>query len=369
MVGTPHDAPRSQSNPPGGAAGGGRASCGRRGTDSDVGKARAALGMRRAGAAAVGIPTTPGGAGSPQDRKAVRLDFDMTAPARPRARASTGVPPHSPSSPDAKHAARTSRPAETSAALPFKTSKVYECDAGGLISLSVCPGKQLTKGRNGRRYERCLRQDLLTAKERARVTHIVCLLNPSELRCLGVPPDTYKELCGQLGIEFVHYPMIEMAAPPHPSDLDRDVVAPMVREVLRGGSVLIHCRGGVGRAGLQAACMVLRLGEAASADEAVAIIRQRRDPRAVESQTQLTFVNKYATWLALNHRKLEDLAGVGVLPPPRTVRAAQPGVQIGNAMKQAKGAHSPRGRRSASASASASPRQRRSTSTRPAVPS
>eukprot|EP00754_Rhynchopus_humris_P019915 Rhum_TRINITY_DN14668_c8_g1::Rhum_TRINITY_DN14668_c8_g1_i1::g.109303::m.109303 len=180
---------------------------------------------------------------------------------------------------------------------PFRTSTVFEGAEGGRLSLSVCPGKKIPKGRNGRSYFRCLRRDLSSMREKAGVTRIICLLNPSELRTLGVQPVDYAHYAKQLGIDLVQFPMIEMSAPKDPASFDEEIIQPACRHIAETGSILVHCRGGVGRAGLLACCVILRLGEVRSADEAIAVVRSRRDPRAVESQIQVNFVKKYSAYL------------------------------------------------------------------------
>ena len=207
----------------------------------------------------------------------------------------------------------------TSTSEALRTSTVWQAKEGaGMVSLSVCPGKKIQKGRNGKSYARSLRADLLSAKERVALTQIICLLNPSELRTLGVQPVEYSAVTDHLGILLVPYPMIEMAAPKDCTSFDQDIIVPVCEELKRGGSILAHCRGGVGRAGmfycdykvvflgyfvclshsgLLACCVILRLGEACSAEEAITLIRSRRDPRAVESQIQMNFVKKFAAYL------------------------------------------------------------------------
>ncbi|TEB17146.1 protein tyrosine phosphatase, partial [Perkinsus sp. BL_2016] len=43
-----------------------------------------------------------------------------------------------------------------------------------------------------------------------------------------------------------------------------------------GASVLCHCRGGVGRAGLLASCVLLAAGISAAPCDAIALVRKRR---------------------------------------------------------------------------------------------
>lgn len=59
------------------------------------------------------------------------------------------------------------------------------------------------------------------------------------------------------------------------------------------GSVLVHCRGGVGRAGLLASCVLSYLCEFKTFKKVIEFVRKRRDKRCVESRKQEDFVKAY----------------------------------------------------------------------------
>lgn len=61
-----------------------------------------------------------------------------------------------------------------------------------------------------------------------------------------------------------------------------------------GKGVLVHCRQGVGRAGMIAACVLLRLGCAANASNAIQHVRKQRHKCAVQTSRQEEFVHWYA---------------------------------------------------------------------------
>lgn len=64
-----------------------------------------------------------------------------------------------------------------------------------------------------------------------------------------------------------------------------------------GEVMIIHCRGGVGRAGLIAACLLLQLKMASTAADAISKVRKLRCRTAVESYCQEQFIGKYANHL------------------------------------------------------------------------
>jgi cyclin-dependent kinase inhibitor 3 len=59
----------------------------------------------------------------------------------------------------------------------------------------------------------------------------------------------------------------------------------------------VHCKGGVGRAGLVAACVLLATEAQSTAADAIAEVRRRRCKTAVETTRQEEFVAKYEAWM------------------------------------------------------------------------
>mmetsp|Transcript_17607 Transcript_17607/g.29728 ORF Transcript_17607/g.29728 Transcript_17607/m.29728 type:complete len:108 (-) Transcript_17607:3-326(-) len=104
-------------------------------------------------------------------------------------------------------------------------------------------------------------------------------------------------------------------APPSSSDFEewnQRVVLKVIAHVFQSkGNVMIHCRGGIGRAGMLG-CNILshlldtrRMKESAEAAEQkmkgaqfiIDIVRRKRDRRAVESQKQVDFVFQFHQYL------------------------------------------------------------------------
>ncbi len=124
------------------------------------------------------------------------------------------------------------------------------------LGVSQCPGKKLDKGRDGKSYNRDIFLDIAMYAAMG-ISKILCLLNDSELRHLGLQVKDYKAACEKQGVEFYQYPIIEMAPPDDLAAFKRDVVDVIIQHLIYGnGHVLVHCRGGVGRAGLLACCVL-----------------------------------------------------------------------------------------------------------------
>lgn len=60
------------------------------------------------------------------------------------------------------------------------------------------------------------------------------------------------------------------------------------------------CRGGIGRAGMIAACVLLALDLASDADQAITQVRARRDPDAVQTSRQREYVSRFYKHLHSN---------------------------------------------------------------------
>jgi len=164
----------------------------------------------------------------------------------------------------------------------------------GKLALSQTPGKKLLKGRNGKSFNRDLKSDLLEIKETHKISTIVCLLNKFELRTVGVNLDEYKKICEIYKIHLIVYPIIEMGVPEEDFVIFRKgILAEILTELAMEHNVLIHCRGGIGRAGTIACCVLLELKEKDSVDGAVRYLRRIRDKRCVESRKQYDFIKEF----------------------------------------------------------------------------
>ncbi|POY72304.1 hypothetical protein BMF94_4606 [Rhodotorula taiwanensis] len=206
----------------------------------------------------------------------------------------------------------------------------------GNFVLSSCPGKKVRMNGEAAKCGRgAICRDVLLDLQRARDEHnvrlVVCCLDDAELHFLGVPWSDYAIAADKLGLEVVRMPMLEGFAPASAEQLDADL-AHIVRDyTLRGFSVLAHCRGGIGRAGLVASCWMLKMGLVAippaslsdstpvsaglardiSSDNladppaetlevlvrVIELIRRRRNIKAIETPHQVHFLLQYITHL------------------------------------------------------------------------
>lgn len=135
-------------------------------------------------------------------------------------------------------------------------------DTIGNLLLSSCPGKKVRL--NGPvRGRGAICRDLgldLTRIRSIGVGAVVCCLNDEELSYLGAPWDEYERQADRLGLDIYRLPMAEGFAPTNVQEMDAAMTSIVQDCTLRGINVLVHCRGGVGRAGLIACSWLLKMG-------------------------------------------------------------------------------------------------------------
>ncbi|MBX2796601.1 MAG: dual specificity protein phosphatase family protein [Myxococcales bacterium] len=125
----------------------------------------------------------------------------------------------------------------------------------------------------------------------AGVTHLVCFVEGHELASLqpSETPEQRADAVRDAGMAFLHVPVEDFRAP----------TLAQVEETMRwlstalqqGGSVVLHCWAGLGRAGTMLACALVSRGM--NAHDAIVTTRWVR-PGAIQSQGQETRVAEYA---------------------------------------------------------------------------
>jgi protein-tyrosine phosphatase len=156
----------------------------------------------------------------------------------------------------------------------------------GRLGMTLAPGKK-APGIAGR-WERDLDTDLkrLVSEYQARV--LVSLLPREEYKRYGVldlksATDTHQ-------IELLEFPIPDGGVPPSIRAVV-DFVPEILARLQSGETVVVHCRGGLGRTGLIAACCLTTVGF--QADQAIAEVRKVR-PGTIENDRQENFVRDFA---------------------------------------------------------------------------
>lgn len=124
--------------------------------------------------------------------------------------------------------------------------------------------------------------DEVQALRDAGVDVLVSLLTAEEKAELDL--DREADLCTAANIEFVSVPLPDREVPPSAQAL-LELVRSLAARLAGGETVTVHCRQGVGRAGMVAACLLIRSGMTPDAAfDAVGTARGRPVPDTPEQR-------------------------------------------------------------------------------------
>ncbi|MFM2056138.1 MAG: hypothetical protein RLY71_523 [Pseudomonadota bacterium] len=194
------------------------------------------------------------------------------------------------------HATDDPAPVRTSLTHPLRIDEVAVGPAGGRIGICLCPGKQ-GESLLGARWARDLDTDLAVIRH-WRADAVVTLIEDHEFDMLSVA--ALGPQVRASGIAWHHMPIVDVQPPDYRFETRWRRSGPALLACLRhGGRVVVHCRGGLGRAGTVAARMLIELDTPAR--EAVARVRQAR-PGAIETSEQLDYVLRLQDCGGISHR-------------------------------------------------------------------
>jgi protein-tyrosine phosphatase len=177
----------------------------------------------------------------------------------------------------------------TSDSHPLRVDFVEELPLPGRLGLTMAPGKKGWSNYGGP-WDRDLQSDLERLVSVYRTDVLVSLLEPYEFELLEIPD--LLESARQRGMRVRHLSIRDVSIPGSEKRGEFEgLVAEIADELKAGRTVVTHCRGGLGRAGLTAACVLVRCG--AEPDEAIATVRRFRKG-AIETLQQERFVQAFA---------------------------------------------------------------------------
>ena len=164
---------------------------------------------------------------------------------------------------------------------PLRIASVTPGEGHGRIGITLCPGKTDPAGMSGP-HARNLEADLDKVQHWG-ATAVLSLITDEEFDDLSVRnlPDAVRDR----HMEWLHAPIPDGWPPGRDFEDAWSVAGEAMRDRLRlGFDVLVHCRGGLGRAGTVAARLLVELG--ASPEEAISRVRDARSPHAIETAAQ-----------------------------------------------------------------------------------
>ncbi|AYG95653.1 ADP-ribosyl-(dinitrogen reductase) hydrolase [Brevundimonas naejangsanensis] len=186
--------------------------------------------------------------------------------------------------------------ARTSQSDPIVFNEV-RCGAG-VLGLTFCPGKS-GPSVFGADWSRDLDVDLDAAVAWGAST-VLTLVKPHELEMLQAPG--LGAAVEARGMMWLHAPIEDLGVPDQKFEQRWCVIGHRVRMALDSGEkVVVHCRGGRGRAGMIAARLLVEMGEAP--DDAIARVRAAREG-AIETAEQERHVRE--CWATTCNREHVD---------------------------------------------------------------
>ncbi len=176
----------------------------------------------------------------------------------------------------------------TSETNPLIIDEVHVPGCQGVIGITFCPGKRDKHSHSGI-WDRDLDTDMMAIKMWG-ATNLVTLMEDHEFDMLGVRQLPFKAL--GLGLTWFHIPIRDVSIPDFRfHERWSGIGLHLMDELVDGGKVVIHCRGGRKKR-MVAAMLLIEAG--LESRDAVEVVRAAR-PSAIEIIQQEAYVRGYRT--------------------------------------------------------------------------
>lgn len=172
----------------------------------------------------------------------------------------------------------------TSQSHPLQIAAVDPGPGMGQIGITFCPGKKQQSAMTGG-WDRDLDLDL-DQIEQWGTAALVTLIEPHEMRVMGV--QQLGAVVATRHMDWLHLPIRDVSIPGPDFERVWEKAGAGLRARLRDGfNVVVHCKGGLGRAGTIAARLLVELGS--DPERAIRMVRRVR-PGALETAAQEAYV-------------------------------------------------------------------------------
>ena len=188
----------------------------------------------------------------------------------------------------------------TSKNSPLRIGTVIPGGGLGRIGITLCPGKKDPHAESGP-ADRNLDLDL-DVVQRWGATAVISLITDQEIDYLKVPG--LSKAVQERHMEWWHLPIPDVHPPGAEFEDGWKTAGEAIRNRLRMGfDVLIHCKGGLGRAGTVAARLLVELGE--NSEDAIRKVRSAR-PCAIETYEQERHVEGCSPPASIDPSRTQD---------------------------------------------------------------
>ncbi|PRH81319.1 hypothetical protein C6N40_13260 [Arenimonas caeni] len=174
---------------------------------------------------------------------------------------------------------------KTSASHPIRVATLKA--GAGRIGVTFCPGKKQRNAISGA-WDRDLATDLAALGSWG-ARHLVTLIEDHEFVELQV--EDLPQQAAAHGMRWHHLPIVDEQAPDRRFEQAWRAVCPQLLEALRtGDGIIVHCKGGLGRAGTVAAKLLMAALPDVEPAEAMARVRAVRR-NAIETRVQEIYLH------------------------------------------------------------------------------
>jgi protein-tyrosine phosphatase len=182
----------------------------------------------------------------------------------------------------------------TSSSHPLRIAVIPVGNFGGAIGVTFAPGKKQAHAMTGT-WSRDLDLDLHSIRDWG-AQYLISLLEPWEFEELKI--QELPQRAQDMGLVWHGLPITDGAAPDERFTNPWKTVGPeLVKELMAGSRIVVHCKGGLGRAGTVASILLLESATASSFEDAINMVRAVR-PGAIETIEQVKFLNLWAASIA-----------------------------------------------------------------------
>jgi protein-tyrosine phosphatase len=124
--------------------------------------------------------------------------------------------------------------------------------------------------------------------KRSGVQAIVSALTESEAEELLLAQE--ETCCARHGLRFFSFPIEDRSVPQDASEF-REFLDRLEGKLRKGAALAIHCRAGIGRSSLTAACLLIQQG--LSADAAIRAVEEARDCAVPDTPEQRMWIEQF----------------------------------------------------------------------------
>jgi ADP-ribosyl-[dinitrogen reductase] hydrolase len=177
----------------------------------------------------------------------------------------------------------------TSLTHPLYISWVPFEDDKGCLGLTLCPGKYQPVSSTGS-WDRQLEVDIQSLVVQG-VTRLISLITDEDMAMLRV--QELPTFVWQYGLEWHHLPLVDTTVPTDEwMEQALPVFETLMQTIPAGEKAVVHCMGGLSRAGTFASLFLWMRGMEMS--DAIATIREKRSPHAINWR-QEQFLHEFAS--------------------------------------------------------------------------